>query len=471
MVAAPMPWHGVMEEIPKDVMPMMLAELSEQFWNPAFQIKAKSLEAQALSVGCSPISVLAHLELQVKIQVFEQCGLPPDFRVVALMRPDVFRRVWTGEEGTFALYCELMKILNFEPRLSVQPLAKHVFSEHAATTSTGYLKALCSGRLATANASIGSSVSALSVALIDRLIDEGTSYPVVMALTNMALAGVRAASLSGDQAMGTSVPVLDAPSPEDFFSEFVLRSRPAVLRKVVDSGSFPPLQTFPDFGYLRSRCGTNTVDHSNQTLLADVLTSIEAFENGDDVDHDSWGFAWVSGMFTEQVDLEDDLPELIKDIWDADSDPHRAYANCFGPLIDHGVHMYLCCGKITKGTHYHTYDSLFLCVCGTSRWWLYPPSDARFLYPVGDFTRSAVLPFYRLGDLPQKFQGEYGQIADAHRIEVTLRPGDILYLPMCWWQCIEGSKDRCVILAWGMRPHPERAILAATEGDADALVD
>ena len=93
--------------------------------------------------------------------------------------------------------------------------------------------------------------------------------PLAACLVAMANAGLPVATLRAVAADDVEADPLRAlaavaelhsmPRPADFFAEHVLPSRPAVLRGLVDTSSFPPLRDFPDFDYLRRRCGTRRV--------------------------------------------------------------------------------------------------------------------------------------------------------------------------------------------------------------------
>ena len=37
-----------------------------------------------------------------------------------------------------------------------------------------------------------------------------------------------------------------------------------------------------------------------------------------------------------------------------------------------------------------------------------------------------------------------------------LEAGDVLYLPQCWWHCVEGSVERNMILNYWLRIHPSK---------------
>merc|ERR1719330_877710 len=173
-------------------------------------------------------------------------------------------------------------------------------------------------------------------------------------------------------------------------------------------------------------------------------------------------------FYLGKVPLAQELPELAEEIAQAQTCPRREYGSCFGGLVPQGVFTYLGCGRNTTPVHFDAYENLMLCLCGSKRVWLYPPCDAPFLYPVGDgvmypesdFSRSAAIPFRRFDDLPADLRARYPRLSRARPVEVSLRAGDVLYLPCCWWHCVEGSEGRNMILNWWFHVHPEKRALA-----------
>ena len=113
-------------------------------------------------------------------------------------------------------------------------------------------------------------------------------------------------------------------------------------------------------------------------------------------------------------------------------------------------------------THFDPYENLLMCVSGTKRLWLFPPADAPSLYPIpgrADASRSAAPPFKRHAELPSAMRDAYPRLAGARPLEVRLAAGDLLYLPACWWHCVEGSRERNMILNWWFRLHADKVAL------------
>lgn len=131
-------------------------------------------------------------------------------------------------------------------------------------------------------------------------------------------------------------------------------------------------------------------------------------------------------------------------------------------LTPQGVYTYFGCDRNVTSTHYDRSENLLICIAGTKRLWLYPPSDASNLYPASasDASRSAAPPFQAFEQLTPKLKAAYPNLAHARPVEANLRPGDMLYLPACWWHCVEGSRERNMILNWWFALHPTKTARA-----------
>lgn len=189
-------------------------------------------------------------------------------------------------------------------------------------------------------------------------------------------------------------------------------------------------------------------------------------------------------FYLGKVPLQQELPEIAQAIDECkDASPGAVLGDCFGPLIPEGIFTYYGCGHNVSATHYDPHENMMLCVCGTKRVWLYPPSDLHCLYPhrgdatqlavsrlAGDYgasnkvSRSVVPPFKTHAQLSGELQATFPKLAHARPVEAVLHAGDALYLPMCWWHCVEGSHERNCILNWWFLPHPRKAQLDEAGG-------
>ena len=109
--------------------------------------------------------------------------------------------------------------------------------------------------------------------------------------------------------------------------------------------------------------------------------------------------------------------------------------------------------------HFDPNENLLVCVSGTKRLWLYPPSDAPYLYPVqtADGSRAAAPPFQAHADLPEQLREKFADLLRTRGpLEVNLKAGDAFYLPVGWWHCVEGSMERNMIVNYWMPAHPRK---------------
>jgi len=303
-------------------------------------------------------------------------------------------------------------------------------------------------------------------------------------MLNMLKVGVSHISLLLNEV--TEVCRVEAPNPQAFFEEYVLPNKPVILTGVVDGESFPLLRNLADTEFLRRRCGhrrvlVKSIAHDDKSgrpvfvtdprLKLPISAFLDALESSSAA-HDASSVA-PSGaashrekmpFYLGKVPLKEELPELLEDIESATKCPQRIYCECFGKLVPQGVFTYLGRGRNTTPVHYDPYENLMLCIRGEKRLLLYPPSDTRYVYPVGDwnlvphaeFSNSAVPPFACLEDLAPDLRKKYKLLKHAKPLEVTVRPGELLYLPPCWWHCVEGSEEPNMILNWWFDLHTEK---------------
>ncbi|CAJ1361057.1 unnamed protein product [Effrenium voratum] len=257
----------------------------------------------------------------------------------------------------------------------------------------------------------------------------------------------------------TEVPVAASLSPEVLWTSHVLPSLPVVRRKVPEA--LPKSLSFLEVAGHRmvqlkgrpSMSGSVPVFMCNPSmslLFSDFLETMQWHTES----------KTICPFYLSKASLSE-LPELQEAI-QALRIPEE-FGTCFGDPVPNGVHTYIGCHRNTTSLHFDGYENLMLCVFGAKRIWLFPPSDARFLYPLGesiskpqDFTRSAIPPFTRFGDFSPEMQARFVGYGKAKVLEVQLRAGDLLYLPAGWWHCVQGSEEPNMILNWWFSVHPSK---------------
>ena len=304
---------------------------------------------------------------------------------------------------------------------------------------------------------------------------------IVRTELQMARCGIPHQSLTGEDieldASFLQVPILTSmPSSDDFWNHHVLPNRPAVLRGLIDAQNCPPLANFTDFDYLRRRCGHRRVpvkslavhdalgrpmfvsDPELRVPLVAFLDAVEAVEASSTAAEADGAEKRTCPFYLGKVPLQEELPELAEDIRAHPPGPVEALRGCFGDQIPQGVYTYFGCDRNLTPTHFDPQENLLCCLCGTKRLWLYPPSDTDSVYPVPgkNGSRAAAPPFQSYYDLAPELRDSFAKVANARPVEVNLRAGDVLYLPVCWWHCVEGSRERNMIVNYWMEMHPKK---------------
>jgi len=432
---------------------------------------------------CIPSSHQACGASGILANVLSTFGMPPGQEGKELLRQAIRRRIAEGSESGVQLQLLAVGaglVLGQLPHRDI--LAEDFLASKAdelASKAEGAdlarrCRQLIARRLAAATIS-----ARCATALAELLHGAHASAASVMSLLGMASIGLTTATLLGDDLNPPEVPFLESISPREFETH-VLPGRPAVFRGCLDKMNFPPLETFLDFAHLRSLCGhrripVKSIVHSDRTgrqvfagdpeqklPFGDYLSMIEEHEAsvGDSVGRAAQATA---PFYMGKTPLRTELPELADEVEHASTCPKRLYGECFGSLRAEGAFAYFGCGRNTTPVHFDAHENLLFCVAGTKRLVLYHPSEAVNLYPLDKFAFSAVPPFTPFDELPKELQMKYPRGRMARSVEVLLNPGDLLYLPACWWHGVEGSEDRNMGLSWWFELHPDKRALARDE--------
>jgi len=268
---------------------------------------------------------------------------------------------------------------------------------------------------------------------------------------------------------GPGVARLHRPTAEELFP-YVLRSQPVVISGCLDGDNFPPLRDFADLYYLRARCGERLVpvkadslfdragrevflsDPGGEVRFSDFLDRIEECEQ-----------CGISpSAYLGKVSLDKVLPELVEDIESAPETPLSLFGSCFG-INTEGVFTYFGCGRNSTGIHCDPGENLLAVICGTKHFDLFPPSDADCLYPCRppSMLCSGVPPLILPDSMPEDLRERCPLYKYAHPVHVTLKAGDMLYLPAFWWHGVTGSMERNMILNFWCDMHPQKEDIGA----------
>jgi hypothetical protein len=122
--------------------------------------------------------------------------------------------------------------------------------------------------------------------------------------------------------------------------------------------------------------------------------------------------------------------------------------------------------RIQVAPHYDLKENLACCVAGARRFTLFPPEQVANLY-AGPFELTPAGTPISMVDFSAPDLERYPRFASAWAAaqQVTLGPGDVLYIPYCWWHGVESLEPLNVLINYWWSEEPE-----GVAGPYDALL-
>jgi len=99
-------------------------------------------------------------------------------------------------------------------------------------------------------------------------------------------------------------------------------------------------------------------------------------------------------------------------------------------------------GDNATPTHFDPDENLFCMVDGAKVVTLHHPGDGDCLYPSGDRNAKSVFSLVDPRLDGAEIAARFPKTADARPLEVTVRTGDMLYIPLGWWHFIRALPGR-----------------------------
>lgn len=148
---------------------------------------------------------------------------------------------------------------------------------------------------------------------------------------------------------------------------------------------------------------------------------------------------------------------------------------CESPLKSINTWM----GNSRKGIvtplHHDFHDNLYVVVAGRKRFTLYPPDQARNLYPRGDLQRVRESGWIDYRDMKTQSMPHLSRVepqapdlkrfpgyreAQRHRLDLELEAGDILFFPAGWFHQVTSLPGRHIAVSFAAQPPADRALVA-----------
>ena len=347
----------------------LMDELLCGYRDPQFQAQlALSYRQQNPSLALQSTASLVLTSVQAP--VLKSYGLSPDASGVEALKQMVHRRIAEGASDLHDRSNEARRLLRLRELPPRHQSAEAMLADMV-TTNAGQLAVATSSpedeQVLLLEVKHGS-LSRRSAEFVLAQMREGRHKSAVLSsMFHMACQHLPYDALVGagiGNAGSGAAELHGVPHARSFFNEYVLRSRPAVLRGFADAERFPPMALFADFDYMRRRCGHRRIpmrcmglDDSDGRKV--FITKSEnnmpfgAFLEAIEQSEASNGRQRMP-FYAGGLALAKDLPELSEEVARASLDPARALGECFGEPIETGVYTYFGGGRNVTPIHYDT---------------------------------------------------------------------------------------------------------------------
>ncbi len=242
---------------------------------------------------------------------------------------------------------------------------------------------------------------------------------------------------------------LERPSPETFYRHFVRRNRPVVITGVADdwgaTARWSPeyfRSSFADAkvmftAWQSSNPANDPSDYYQNrkrltTRLGPFIDSMNGVKDvpGSPAGQPGWG--GLSRNYISQFPIFDEIPQLDRDIQRPDQYMHIPghLPSSIKRKLKKAPTLWLGPAGTVTPVHFDAADNLLVQMYGRKKLTLIAPAQSKCLY----------YPCLRLGhvnyspvDIEEPDLDSFPLYKDATPLEVTIGPGEILFIPVRWW--------------------------------------
>ncbi|CAG4977409.1 unnamed protein product [Colias eurytheme] len=232
-----------------------------------------------------------------------------------------------------------------------------------------------------------------------------------------------------------SIDIVNNPSMETFYKNYIMLEKPVVLDKCIDH--WPALSKWKDNNYFIKLAGLRTVsieigkEYTDSNWTQKLITMKDFIYN----------YIYQSDGpigYLAQYQLFDQIPELTDDIIEPE------YC-CFSDTND-PVNIMAWYGP--KGTvsplHHDPTKNLLAQVVGEKRLYLFSPKDSEYVYP---HEHELLNNTARVDPRSPDFE-KYPEYKNATPYFCILKPGQMLYIPPKWWHFVESLSVSFSVSFW-----------------------
>jgi lysine-specific demethylase 8 len=230
---------------------------------------------------------------------------------------------------------------------------------------------------------------------------------------------------------------VEKPTVERFVKEYLLPQKPVVLTKSFEDW---PARSRWDFDYIRSTVGskelrveaTGTQDKAgyfgrNSTpekmKLADYVSQVQLSNE-------------IPRVYLGGISVPGELPEIAGDV------KIPAYVQGKERPV---AYLWLGAGKVNTQLHFDINNNFHALLRGRKKFILFPPDQAKYLYPTTLFSPRRHFSQVRL-EAPS--DPRFPRLKLAKGFRASLSPGDLLFLPSLWWHEVRTLEPSIAVNYW-----------------------
>ncbi|MEQ9441443.1 MAG: cupin-like domain-containing protein [Cyclobacteriaceae bacterium] len=218
---------------------------------------------------------------------------------------------------------------------------------------------------------------------------------------------------------------------EDFTREFYEPNQPIIIRSAAKN--VPAYKTWT-IQYLKNKIGKRIVkmgySESGVFNFHKGEAKIVALPFNEALNHMSDSKPY----YISQASLEKTFPELASDL----EDPKWIYTRDIG----RSTNVWIGGGGCVSPLHFDTSHNFLVQIVGTKKITLFSPSDSKYLY------RGSRPGFFHVSEIDMSQLDQYPLYKYANAYPLTLRAGDILYIPLYWWHLVESIDMSVSVNYW-----------------------
>ena len=253
-----------------------------------------------------------------------------------------------------------------------------------------------------------------------------------------------------------------------FYRQFVAQNRPVIIRNGIKS--WPAFRLWQNHDYLLKKLNSDKLVNVAITPngYADAITEGKfvmpheesmKFKDFIDIIENPSQHKGIHYIQRQNSNLSEEMNELIEDISEL-----QWAREAFGKDPD-AVNFWMGDSRAVTSTHKDPYENIYCVIKGQKDIILFPPTDVPWLpyksykqavfktidggdhFSIEEIEEAPEIPWIAIDPLNPDLE-TYPDFQNAHPVRITLKAGDVLYLPSLWFHHLRQSHGCIAVNFW-----------------------